>query len=115
MTTITLMQIVAPQQLQSVDVSVYTSKSAPTATTTQIGRAVATNTTASAVVLTAGITAGGALAAATTLIPGRTIPPYSTDLCPELTGAVLPPGSQLHAYAGSASAITFTVSGIISQ
>ena len=109
MTTVTQVQLVAPQQLASSDTSYY---SAPTLTTAKIGRAVFCNTTASAVTITAGITTGGSLAAATTLIDLLSIPAYATYVSPELAGAVIPAGSQIHAYAGSASAITFTVSGL---
>jgi hypothetical protein len=112
MTTITQVQLVAPAQLGTVDASVYT---APTQTTAKIGRAVFTNTTASAVTITAGITTGGALGASTTLIPARTLAPGEAYVSPELAGAVLPAGSQIHAYAGAATAVTFTASGLIIQ
>jgi hypothetical protein len=112
MTTITLVQLVAPQQLGTADASVYT---APTSTSAKIGRAVFTNTTASAVTVTAGITSGGALGASTTLIPAMTLAPGQAYVSPELAGAVLPAGSQIHAYSNTASAVTFTASGIIAQ
>jgi hypothetical protein len=34
---------------------------------------------------------------------------------PELAGAVIPPGSQLHAFASAAASVTFTMSGIVIQ
>lgn len=112
MTTITQVQLVAPAQLGNADASVYT---APTQTTAKIGRAVFTNTSASATTITAGITTGGALGAATTMISARTIAPGESYVSPELAGAVLPAGSQIHAFAGAAASVSFTASGIIVQ
>ncbi|WP_167313407.1 hypothetical protein [Ralstonia insidiosa] len=112
MTTITQVQLVAPAQLGAVDASVYT---APSQTTAKIGRPVFTNTTAGAVTITAGITTGGALTAATTLISARTLAPGEAYVSPELAGAVLPANSQLHCYSNTASAVTFTASGLIIQ
>jgi hypothetical protein len=74
-----------------------------------------TNTTASAVTITAGITAGGALGASTTMISARTVAPGETYVSPELAGAVLPAGSQIHAFASASASITLTVSGLIVQ
>lgn len=112
MTTITPSQLVAPVQLAVTDASLY-SPSTPTAA--QIGRAVFTNTSASATTITAGITTGGALGASTTMISARTLAPGETYVSPELAGAVMPPGSQLHASAGVALAVTLTVSGVLIQ
>jgi hypothetical protein len=109
MTTVTISQLVAPTQLAGSDASVYT---APAQTTAQIGRAVFTNTTASAVTITAGITTGGALAASTTLISARSLAPGEAYVSPELAGAVLLAGSQLHAFSSAANAVTFTASGL---
>jgi hypothetical protein len=111
-TTITQVQLVAPAQLGNVDATVYT---APTQTTAKVGRAVCTNTTASAVTITAGITAGGALSAGTTMISARTVAPNEAYVSPELAGAVIPAGSKLHAYASVAASITFTASGLLIQ
>lgn len=109
MSTVNQVQLVAPAQLGNADASIYT---APTLTTAKIGRAVFCNTTASAVAITVGITTGGALGASTTLISARSVAPGETYVSPELAGAVLPAGSAIRAYAGSASAITCTVSGL---
>jgi hypothetical protein len=70
-----------------------------------------TNTTASATTITAGITTGGALTAAI-MISARPIAPGEAYVSPELAGAVLPPGSALRAFAGAATAVTFTASGL---
>lgn len=112
MTTITQIQLVAPIQLGAADASLYPS---PTQSSTKIGRAVFTNTSAGATTITAGITTGGALGASTTMISARTIAPGETYVSPELAGAVLPAGSQLHAFAGAANAVTFTASGLLIQ
>jgi hypothetical protein len=112
MTTITQVQLVAPAQLGNADAQVYL---APTSTTAKIGRAVFTNTTASAVTITAGITTGGALAAGTTLISARTVAPGEAYVSPELAGAVIPAASALRAYASASASITFTMSGLIIQ
>lgn len=112
MTTITIAQLVTPVLLGVADASIY---SPNTNTNAQIGRAVFCNTTSSAVTITAGITAGGALGASTTMISpiSRTLAPGETYVSPELAGAVIPFGSQLHAYASAASAVSFTASGIV--
>src|SRR5919108_3707979 len=105
MATITQVQLVAPQQLGAADVAVYT---VPTKTTAKIGRAVFTNTTAGAVSITAGITTGGALGAATTLISGLSLAPGQAYVSPELAGAVLPAASAIRAYASAGASVTFT-------
>lgn len=109
MTTVTQLQLVAPAQLANADAAVYT---VAANTTVKIGRAVFTNTTASATTITAGITTGGALAASTTLISARPIAPGESYVSPELAGAVIPAGSSLRAFAGAATAVTFTASGL---
>ena len=109
MTTVSQVQLVAPVQLGNADAAVYT---APTQTTAKIGRAVFTNTTASATTITAGITTGGALGASTTMISARPLAPGESYVSPELAGAVLPAGSSLRAYAGAATTDTFTASGL---
>lgn len=109
MTTVTQVQLVAPQQLTNADAAYYT---APTVTSAKIGRAVFCNTTGSATTITAGITTGGANAASTTLISARSIAPGESYVSPELAGAVIPAGSALHAQAGAGAAVTFTVSGL---
>lgn len=109
MTTITPTQLVAPVELGDADASLY---SPATNVSAQVGRAVFTNTSPSAVTITAGITTGGGLGAATTMISFRTLAPGESYVSPELAGAVIPPGAQLHAYASAANSVTFTVSGI---
>lgn len=112
MTTITQVQLVAPGQLATGDTSYYTT---PTQTTAKISRAVFTNTSVSAVTITAGITPGGALGAATTMISARTMAPGEAYVSPELAGAVLPPNSQLRALCSANTSVTFTASGLIIQ
>lgn len=112
MTTITLIQLVAPQQLGNADAGLYTPG---TSTVAKIGRAVFTNTTASAVTITAGITTGGALGAATTMISARTLAPGESFVSPELAGAVMPPTASLRAFASAGASVTFTASGLVVQ
>lgn len=112
MTTITPVQLVAPVLLGVADASLY---SPPTNTTAQIGRAVFTNTAASAITITAGITVGGALGASTTMISARTLAPGESYVSPELAGAVIPVGQQLHVFASVAASVSFTASGIVIQ
>lgn len=109
MSTVSLVQLVAPQQLGNADASVYLT---PTQTSARIGRAVFCNTTASAVTITAGITTGGALAAGTTMISARSVAPGESYVSPELAGAMIPAGSSLRAFASVAASITFTATGI---
>lgn len=111
MTTITQVQLVAPTALAATDAgNVYTT---PTSTTAKIGRAVFTNTSASAVTISAGITPGIALAAGTTMISARTLAPGESYVSPELAGAVLPSGSTLRAF--GSTAVCFTASGLVIQ
>jgi hypothetical protein len=107
--TLSIVQLVPPRQLGATDATVYLT---PTQTTVKIGRAVFTNTTASATTITAGITTGGALAANTTIISAQAISAGEAYVSTELAGAVLPAGSALRAYAGAAAAVTFTASGL---
>jgi hypothetical protein len=109
MATVNQTQLVAPMQLANADAAVFT---CPTLTTAKISRAVFTNTSASAVTISAGITTGGALTTATTMISARSLAPGEAYVSPELAGAVLPAGSALHAYASAATAVTFTASGL---
>lgn len=108
MTTVTQVQLVAPEALSTADTAVYT---VATQTTVKIGRAIFCNTSTSANNITAGITTGGALAASTTLIDALPIAGGATYVSPELAGAVLPAGSQIHAYAAGVT-LTFTASGL---
>lgn len=109
MTTVTQVQLVAPQQLGAADASLYT---VPANTTIKVGRVVFCNTTGGAVTITAGITTGGALAASTTLIAAMSLAAGATYVSPELSGAVVPAGSQIHAFASAATSVTFTASGL---
>ena len=109
MSTVNQVQLVAAAQLNASDTSVY---QAPANTTAKIGRAVFCNTTAGALTITAGVTAGGALTSANTLISARSIAAGESYVSPELAGIVIPAGSQLHAYASSATSVTFAASGL---
>lgn len=108
MTTVAIVQLVAPQTLGTSSAVLY---SAPTQTTAKIGRAVFVNTSGSAVTISAGITTGGALGASTTLVPALPLAAGATYVSPELAGAVIPQGSALCGFA-SATGVTFTASGL---
>lgn len=109
MATVTQTQLVATQLMPAVDTSYFTSG---VNTTTKIGRAVFTNTSAAAVTITAGVTAGVALVAGNTLISARSLAPGESYVSPELAGQVILAGSQIHGLAGTASVITLSVSGL---
>ena len=109
MTTVTQQQLVPPQQLAAADAAVYT---VPTNTIIKIGRAVFTNTSGSATTITAGITTGGAIPSGFAQISARPIAPGESYVSPELAGAVIPAGSALRAFAGAATAVNLTVSGL---
>ena len=109
MSTVTPVQLVAPASLSTADTAVYT---VPSFTTAKIGRAVFSNSSTSASTITAGITTGVGLTGPTTLVPTLALAGGATYVSPELAGAVIPAGSQLHAYQGTTGAVTFTVSGL---
>lgn len=110
MTTVNQVLLVAPSSLSTADTAVYT---VPALTTIKISRAVFCSTSTIANSITAGITTGVGLTAPTTLISGRSIAPGESYVSPELAGAVIPAGSQLHAQMSVATgAVSFTVSGL---
>lgn len=109
MTTVAIVQLVNPQQLANADATIYT---APTQTTAKIGRAVFTNTSVSAVTITAGITTGGALGASTTLISAQSIAAGQSYVSPELAGQVIPSGSAIRAFCSAATSVTVSISGL---
>ena len=110
MSTVSQLQIVAPQYLAAADASLFQSSAN---TTVKIGRAVFTNTSASALTITAGITTlSAALTNATTLISARSIAPGESYVSPELAGAVVPAGSQIHAFASAVTSVSIIVSGL---
>lgn len=109
MTTVTIVPLVSPQQLGNADATIYT---APTQTTAKIGRAVFTNTSVSAVTITAGITTGGALGASTTLISAQSIAAGQSYVSPELAGQVIPSGSVIRAFCSAATSVTVAISGL---
>ena len=110
---ITQLQFVAPQQLGVADLAPF--YTVPTLTTARIGRAVFTNTSASAVTITAGISTGGALTVSNIMISSFPLTAGQAYIAAEFAGAVLPAGSQIRALSNTFQAVTFTASGIISQ
>ena len=111
--TITQLQFVAPIQVGVADLAPY--YTTPTLTTARIGRAVFTNTSTSAVTITAGITTGNALVASNTMISSFPLAAGQAYVAVEFAGAVIPAGSQLRALSNTFQAVTFTASGITSQ
>lgn len=110
MTTIVQTQLVAPVLLAATDAApIYT---VPINTVVKIGRPVFSNPSAGAVLLTAGISTGGALGGLS-LINARSLAAGETYVSPELAGAVLPPGSAIRAFGNVA--IVCTISGITIQ
>lgn len=108
MTTVAQSLLIPTTQLGNADTTLYT---VPTATTAKVGRAVFCNASLSATTITAGITTGGALGPSAVLVT-RSIAAGESYVSPELAGAVIPAGSQIHAFAGAASAVNLTVSGL---
>lgn len=112
MATVSVVLLVPPVQLATEGAPVYTGR---TQTTAKIGRAVFTNTSGSAATITAGLTTGGALGASTTIISAFSLTAGQAYVAGELAGLVIPSGSLLFAYAGTASAVTLVISGMIIQ
>ncbi len=110
MTTLVLALLVPPQALLSTGAPVYT---CPIQQTARISRAVFTNTSGSAVTVTAGIASSLALLPSSAyMISSYSIPAGATYISPELVGAVVPAGYSLFAYAATPSVVILTVSGL---
>lgn len=108
MSTVTPVQLVAPVQLAGADAAVYT---APAGTTAKIARAVFYNSDTVVHTITAGISTGGALTAATTLL-NRSLAPKESYVSPELAGQIVPAGSAIRAFADTGSEVTIAVPGL---
>lgn len=81
---------------------------------TIIKRAVFTNTSGSAVTITAFRVIGGGTAGATnTIIQARSIAAGGTDLAPELAGMTLNGGETIQVEAGTAAVVNFFASGFV--
>lgn len=90
---------------------------APANTVTVIKRAVFTNTSAGARIVTAHVVpSGGTVSNATMLINGQSLSippgPGSSYVSPELAGVVLSAGDTLQCFADAAAGVTLTVNGI---
>jgi hypothetical protein len=107
--TVVAKALVDPIQLTTSDVTQYTAGSAERAI---IDKMTATNTTGAAVTLTVNLVkSAGAVAASNTVISAVSIAAGTTYVCPEAVGHILNPGDFISAKAGTATAITFRVSG----
>ena len=106
--TVTPKALVPAKQLESSQTTQYTASNC----TTIVDKATATNTTSSNVLLSVNIvTSGGSASASNLVIKTRSIAPNETYPCVELIGQVLEPGGFISTLAGTATAITFRVSG----
>jgi hypothetical protein len=110
MATINQVLLVAATQLTASDAVYYTP---PSVTSAKIGRAVFSNPDTAAHTITVNIVAtSGSASAANQIINARSLAPGETYVSPELAGAVLPPGSSLHALADTAAKVVLMVSGL---
>ncbi|CAB3731146.1 hypothetical protein [Paraburkholderia rhynchosiae] len=108
--TITALPLVPDATLTNADANYYT---CPVNTTAVVKRAVFTNTSASAVTITANVVrSGGSVAASNQIITSQPIAPQSTYVSPELAGLTLSAGDAIHAVASANSVVNFMASGI---
>jgi hypothetical protein len=107
--TVLARTLVQPLQLTTSDVTQYT---APANTRTIIDKMTATNTTGTAATLTVNlVTSAGSAGVTNTVISAQSVAAGATYICPEAVGHILNPGDFISAKAGTATAITFRVSG----
>jgi len=107
--TVVAKALVDPLQLTTSDVTQYT---APTSTRAIIDKMTATNTTGTAATLTVNLVKlAGAAGVTNTVVSAQSIAAGATYVCPEVVGHILNPGDFISAKAGTATAITFRVSG----
>jgi hypothetical protein len=107
------LQLIAPIQLPALVAAQLT---CPASTTYRIGRAAFSNPTAAAIPVTAYLVAtGGVAGVANQLIDGYVVAAGATYVSPELAGLVLPAGSTLQCFAGTAGAIVLYASGVSIQ
>lgn len=111
--TIRQIQITPPTQLAA---AVGVIATTPNNTTYRIGRAGFSNPTGAAIAITVYLVpSGGSSGAANQLIDGVVVAANSTYVSPELAGLVMPAGSTLQAFAGTAAAIVAYASGVSIQ
>lgn len=107
--TVVVKGLVDPLQLTLSDVTQYT---APANTRTIIDKMTATNTTGVAATLTVNLVkAAGAAGVTNAVVSAQSIAAGATYVCPEAVGHTLNPGDFISAKAGTATALTFRVSG----
>ena len=110
MATINQALLVPPTPLTASDAVYYL---ALAVTSAKIGRAVFSNIDTAAHTVTANIVpTSGSASAANQIINARSLAPGETYVSPELAGAVVPPGSSLHALADTAAKVVLMVSGL---
>jgi hypothetical protein len=107
--TVVAKALVDPLQLTTSDVTQYT---APANTRTIIDKMTATNTTGAAATITVNLVkAAGSVATTNVVISAQSIAAGTTYVCPEAVGHILNPGDFISAKAGTATALTYRVSG----
>jgi len=107
--TVVAKALVDPLQLTTSDVTQYT---AAVSTRAIIDKMTVTNTTGAAATLTVNLVkAAGAVSASNTIISAQSVAAGTTYVCPEVVGHILNPGDFISAKAGTATALTFRVSG----
>ena len=108
MSTVTAVQMVAPQAMLGSDASYF---KCPASTTAKIGRAIFYNSDSLVHTITVNVTTGGGATTPTTLLV-RSVAPGETYVSPELAGVVIPPISELRGTCDTTAVVNIEVSGV---
>ncbi|MDF3280501.1 hypothetical protein [Gordonia sp. N1V] len=109
--TSALPQVLVSQQLAATETTQYT---CPAASAAKIARAVLTNTSGSAVTVSVSmVKSGGTAGAANRVIAPYTLIAGDSIIVDELQGNFLGPGDFVSTLAGTASAVTLVMSGVV--
>ena len=107
--TVVARTLVQPLQLTTLDVTQYTT---PASTRTIIDKMTVTNTTVLAATVTVNlVTVTGSAGVTNTVISAQSVAAGTTYVCPECVNHIFNPGDFISAKAGTATALTFRVSG----
>ena len=105
---VTVKNIVPAKQIEASQTTQYTAVNCKTI----IDKATVTNTNSANVTFSANLVASaGSAGNGNLIVKTRTVVPGETYLCPELVGQVLESGGFISTLAGTATSLTFTVSG----
>jgi len=108
--SVTINQLIAPQQVAATATTYYTS----TRATTRIDSFTLTNTdTAAQTVTVYVIASGGSASAANMIISAKSIQPGECYIATEMIGKTLPASSFVQALCSTASKVTIEASGIV--